>query len=649
MARKIVDKEGFHIPVRQEPSFAEQMPDFAKQAPREDAAQTQQEEEKRQENAAATQVIGKEEVAKMRDTLKKYIASKAQYDERYKNNFDTYTLLYNENNELKNAEIYKSNDKKELIKRRRGAQTLKVILNKHADAMDNYPEAIFLPRSKDDEAMARQLNCVVPAILERNGFTSTYSIASTDKLVGGANAYSVTWDSKRDGGLGEVCVKKENILNLFWQPFIEDIQDSKYFFNVALVDIEEAAELYPQLEGISAEDLGLKEFKTYDNTSESFDKAAIIDCYYKRGGVVHMCKFCGEELIFASENEPENYPQGYYIDGKYPFVVKPLFHLPNTPMGFSFVDICRAPQEYRDELRCDILKNLKINSKTRSLVNSNAGVHMDDMLDLDQEMIEVDNFGDGNVIQPFETKDVAPGGGSMLSALDDEIKDTTGTNDAANGASAAGVTSGNAIAALQEAGGKISRDINKMEHEGFIEICGMIIERMRQFYTPGRMFRITGENKQTEYQEFDSEGLRPQPIEVEGNPETFWRLPIFDIQVKAQRSNPFTTMNNNQRMMDMFNMGMFAAERADEALIALEGMQFEGKEKLMDMIRNNKTLLDAVNELAQQNEMLQAMLNMQDAQQAAAVQGAEAALPGAPVEQDNTVQKSAAVPQGTQL
>lgn len=637
--RKIVDSEGFHIPVKQEQSYAESVPGIKEQLPREDEALHQRSET--EETAAETQrkPIGREEVAKMKEELVKYIASKAPYDEKYRNNFDTYTLLYNENNVLK-SEI--GNDDNELIKRRRGAQTLKVILNKHADAMDNYPEAVCLPRSRDDEEAAKQLNSVIPCILDRNKYIHTHSLKNTDKLVGGAGCVSVTWDSERDGGLGEVCIERENILNLFWQPFVEDIQDSEYFFKLTRLDVEKIKELYPQLKEVAADDMGIKEFKTYDNQSDNFGKAILVDCYYKRGGVLQMCRFCGESLIFASENEPKEYPEGYYIDGKYPFELTQCFYMPKTPVGFGFIDICRAPQEYMDELRVDILKNIKVNSKTRNLRNANAIVNEDDLLDLDQEMIEVDNVSLDQAIRPLETKDIAPGAMAMMQALDDEMKDTTGTNDASNGASAEGVTSGNAIAALQEAGSKISRDINKLEFASFVNICEMIIERMRQFYTPGRVFRITGENNQTEYIEFEPEKLQKQPIEVEGSDGEFWRLPIFDIKVKAQKSNPFTTAANNDMMISMYNMGFFNPDNADASLVALEGMSFEGKEKIVELIKQNKGLLDAVNELAQQNQMMAAELSLRDAQ-AAALQ------PGDGMTPQNAQQPAAAPGQGMQV
>ena len=343
----------------------------------------------------------------------------------------------------------------------------------------------------------------------------------------------------------------------------------------------------------------------------------MIDWYYKKGGLLHLVKFVGRHILFASENAPEKYPRGFYDHGKYPFIVGALFPLRRTPVGFGFIDICRTPQDNLDNLKRDILKNIKVNSQTRNLVSRAAMVNMEDLSDINKEFVEADGMNLGQMLHPLDTKDIAPGALSMYQALVDEIKTTTGTNDASNGASAAGVTSGSAIAALQEAGGKISRDINKGGFREFEDICNMALELMRQFYNPARWFRIIGEDKKAEYVQFSNEGLLPQQVTPEGLEELdepFERLPVFDIQVKAQRANPFTTAANNQMMIDMFNMGVFAPENADAALVMLECMSFEGKDKIVDMIKQNSQTAAAMQQMAEQLQMSQAMVAEQAAQ-----------------------------------
>lgn len=260
------------------------------------------------------------------------------------------------------------------------------------------------------------------------------------------------------------------------------------------------------------------------------------------------------------------------------------------------------------------MKNVKVNSQTRNLIDSNGGVNIKDLADLDIDFVECDNVNE-NICRPIESKDIAAGAMSMYNALINEMKETTGTNDASSGASAAGVTSGSAIAALQEAGGKISRDANKQGYFAFVEICNMVIELMRQFYTLPRFFRITGKEKETKYTDFDNSGLMNQKIPLEENPnEIFERMPVFDIKVKAQRTSPFTTAANNQMMMDMFGAGMFAPGNADAALIALEGMTFEGKDNIVKMIQKNQTLEQTVVELTNKLKMSNAMLDSTAAQ-----------------------------------
>lgn len=616
-ARK--NKDGVVEPVIIEKSYAETLPTAAEQRPVEDdEPQTAAAQETEERGEEKRKPIGKDEIFKARQTMMEYFTDKKEYDERYRRNFEVYNLLYTEQNAPQYTKDSEGNLKKNLIQRHIGAQTLNVIMNKHADAMDNYPEPIFLPREKSDEETAQMLSSIIPCVLERNRYQKTYDMTWTDKLVGGACVSSITWDSEAENGLGDIRVSRVNVLSMAWEPYIEDIQDSQNVFVVNYIDIEQAKELL-ELEEVSGEDLGLTEFKTYDAKSKTENKAALIDWYYKKDGLLHFCKFCGEHIIFASENEPEKYPKGFYEHGKYPFVVGVCFPLRDTPVGFGFIDVCRAPQRELDELKHDILKNIKVNSQTRSLVDKQAAVNIDDLSDLNKEFIEAANLQSGSrIIVPLETKDIAGGALSMYSAITDEIKMTTGTNDAASGASAAGVTSGSAIAALQEAGGKISRDINKGGFREFEEICELTLELIRQFYNPERWFRIVGEDKKVRYEQFGNESLVPQEYTIEGDDTIYMRVPVFDIEVKAQRSNPFTTAANNQMMVDMFNMGAFAPENADAALGMLECMSFEGKDKLVEIIKRNSQLLQTVQQLQGRVDMANAMMAQQAAQQTAA-------------------------------
>ncbi len=76
------------------------------------------------------------------------------------------------------------------------------------------------------------------------------------------------------------------------------------------------------------------------------------------------------------------------------------------------------------------------------------------------------------------------------------MKETSGNRDFSQGSTQSGVTAATAIAALQEAGSKLSRDMIRGTYRAYMEECYMVIELIRQFYDEPRKFRILGEKKE---------------------------------------------------------------------------------------------------------------------------------------------------------
>ena len=119
------------------------------------------------------------------------------------------------------------------------------IVSKHADAMDSFPEAVILPRSEQDEPDAKALSAIVPAVLEKTHFEQVWSDAWWYKLKHGCAAYGVFWDSAGSNDLGDVAVRQLDLLNLFWEPGITDIQASRNLFVCALMDNDDISAAWP--------------------------------------------------------------------------------------------------------------------------------------------------------------------------------------------------------------------------------------------------------------------------------------------------------------------------------------------------------------------------------------------------------------------
>lgn len=177
---------------------------------------------------------------------------------------------------------------------------------------------------------------------------------------------------------------------------------------------------------------------------------------------------------------------------------------------------------------------------------------------------------------------VTPISNAAFSALQqkiEELKETSGNRDFSQGSTASGVTAASAIAALQEAGSKLSRDMIKSSYRAHAQTCYFVLELIRQFYTQPRCFRITG-NGSRAFVEFDNSTLQPQQADAFGI-DLGARKPVFDIEIVAQKKSPFSTLARNELAKELYGLQFFNPQVADQALLALDMMDIEGKDGLI--------------------------------------------------------------------
>jgi hypothetical protein len=162
-----------------------------------------------------------------------------------------------------------------------------------------------------------------------------------------------------------------------------------------------------------------------------------------------------------------------------------------------------------------------------------------------------------------------------------------------------GVTAASAIAALKEDSGRSSKDSTRAAYRAYRKIVIKVIERIRQFYDIPRQFRILGQDGQEEFVSYDNSGLQEQMIQNLPGQEQGMRLPVFDIEVRAQRENAYTKMSQNELALQFYSNGMLNPQMTDQALMALEMMDFRGKDELKKRIEQNGTVMDALMKVSQ--------------------------------------------------
>ena len=231
------------------------------------------------------------------ETLKEYRKGRANLEQRIRENERWYKMRHWEM-----AERSKNPGDPEPA----SAWLLNCIANKHADAMDNYPEPVVLPREEGDRDTARVLGAVIPTILDRQRFEDTYDMHWWRKLRSGTGVYGVFWDKGLEKGLGDVAVRDVDVMNLYWEPGVDDIQKSRNVFLTTIMDNDLLEEMYPELKGTLGDDVDRAQY-IHDESIDTSEKTVVVDWYYKRMDgtreVLHYCKFVGETALYSSEDE----------------------------------------------------------------------------------------------------------------------------------------------------------------------------------------------------------------------------------------------------------------------------------------------------------------------------------------------------------
>ena len=595
--------------------------------------------------------------------LQKYKTGKARLERRVQN-AENWWKLRNEMEEAKVSEL----DPREF--NAKSGWLHNVIASKHADAMEAYPEPNILPREKNDQQEARMLSAVIPCILEQNRFEHTYDRAMWQKLKTGTGVYMVTWDKSKLNGLGDISIQTVSLLNLFWEPGVADIQDSKHLFYTYLEDGDTLIEQYPQLRGQLKPDAFQATKFLYDDLVPTDNQFTVINHYYHRyeGGrkVLHYCQFVGDVVLYATENAeaagvpgnarlyggeravgdagpygvnggeraddirpygmdagapgmppmaaPSSGPAGHlppegegfgeevpitdrrygvdagaglYAHGRYPFVFDVLFPVEGSPCGYGYIDLAANEQTQVDLMKTAFIKNTMAGATPRYFSRADGAINEEEFLDLHKALVHVNgNLGEDS-LRRVEVTSLHGNYINVLEQTISEMRETTGNTETANGISTSGATAASAIAALQEASGKGSRDSAKASYRAYAELVDQVIELVRQFYDMPRTFRITGQDGSDEFAQYSNQGLRPQWQGMMGQVDMGYRLPVFDIKIEPQKRNPYTKLAQNELAMQLYSAGFFSPQNGDMAMAVLDMMEFEGKDKVTQRIAVN--------------------------------------------------------------
>ena len=449
-----------------------------------------------------------------------------------------------------------------------------------ADQMDNMPEALMLPETSKLENVAEDLTDAVRFILSQNHFESLHRRRVEDCFATGTAITQIAWDADMDGGRGNVALVRWPIEAFLWDPAAETLQDARALFKVSWHPMSWYRMHYPeQADDIGSDlgeysGLGLSDAQD-ENRPADEDRAMLIEYWYrlydahKRRYTINVAYLAGGVLLSHS--------QDVYAHGMYPFVADVYTPIEGMPVGDGMVQELAPMMRYVNRYASYIDMNLRMASKGRLLIDRNAGLDKEALMDWETDVVEGDRI-DASALHWMQTQPFTGMAVQQLMQLQSDIKQDSGQNQFSRGETAGGVTAASAISALQEAGGKITRLRTHALNQGFREMVTQIMWLISQFYGRRRMLYITG-------REIDVSPARLFGPHEDGAVPA----PPYSVQVQVQRRNPLRQQAQNDLFLQAYRLSAQAGQYFPLSAL-FDILHVDGKDRILPVLRENELL-----------------------------------------------------------
>lgn len=508
----------------------------------------------------------------------------ALYDQYRSDKYDLEWLRLEENTKIYNGDHWSTfgqdNPENKDLPRPSIPTITSAIENLKADYNDEFPEAIVIKESVHSERLAKVLTTVVRQELDACGFEQEYGNKVQDILQDGWGCWEIGYDPDANQGMGGGYIRSIMNKNFMCDPHVKDLQDGRACFKIDMKPKywfkQHYPEQFPFMSNVTKSYDQNHENKT-DRTHPSDDRSfMLIECWVREYDPktmrhrVHFAKVAGHQLL---ELSTEQYPDGYYAHGMYPFKVTALYPQRGTELGIGLVDMFKDPQRYSDKALQIILANLYRAAKPRILIDKNYLDDPDDVRDMTKEVI----YMKGNLAGAYAWQQPQPLPNTAFTSVDfltGTIKNESGTNDQSRGQTGAGVTAASAITALQEMSTKRSRMGAQRLHHSFREAVVMLIDVLREKHIVPRTVEITV-NGTPESVRFDRKWFNEQMQESDGSPI----VPF--VTVKSARQTRYSKMMHNELVIQM----MQATQGTTDPVLMFEAFEYDEKEAILDTIR----------------------------------------------------------------
>ena len=401
------------------------------------------------------------------------------------------------------------------------------------------------PREPGDRFFCDKVRVLADFIKERNRMYRKIEVHERRREMTGTGIFKVVWDFDKLDGQGLPDIEPIHPSRLFIDPAITDvynIQNAQYIIEASNRSIYSASLEYgedvadaimPNLDPVSNVIVNNEEeqyvhlliWTKYKESKDSDVQLRLIEmsgC----GVILSDTKKKLKEHKDKKEEDLKLFP-----NSDYPYFLTPDMYRENTIWGKASAELILPISDQIDELDDNILRNARLTGNPIALVSNNSGIDVDKITNEPGQVIPTNDVNAYKWLTPPSIPAYVSNKRAELMNNDRQI--VTRFTDQQIGKSQSGVDTATESMALQNSGNSMIEHKKGLLQETLSEVFEYAIELALLNWDTTMVFRITGENGEDDFTEFNPDKLNHIPVLVES--DTDYRN---DYKEKWEERNP---------------------------------------------------------------------------------------------------------------
>lgn len=401
------------------------------------------------------------------------------------------------------------------------------------------------PREPGDRFFCDKVRVLADFIKERNRMYRKIEVHERRREMTGTGIFKVIWDFDKLDGQGLPDIEPLHPSRLFIDPAITDvynIQNAQYIIEASNRSIYSASLEYgediadaimPNLDPVS---------NVIVNNEEEQYVHLLIWTKYKESKdsdvQLRLIEMSGCGVILSDtkkklkdHKDKKNEDLKLFPNSNYPYFLTPDMYRENTIWGKASAELILPISDQIDELDDNILRNARLTGNPMALVGNNSGIDVDKITNEPGQVIPTNDVNAYKWLTPPSIPAYISNKRAELMNNDRQV--VTRFTDQQIGKSQSGVDTATESMALQNSGNSMIEHKKGLLQETLSEVFEYAIELALLNWDTTMVFRITGENGEDDFTEFNPDKLNHIPVLVES--DTDYRE---DYKAKWEKRNP---------------------------------------------------------------------------------------------------------------